>query len=63
MMMKMIIIKYEGGKEVGESRLSRVTLISGLIATIVGENLLPPNVFISTIYFLKISWLYDTFTP
>jgi hypothetical protein len=39
MMMKMIIIKYEGGKEVGESRLSRVTLISGLIATIVGENL------------------------
>jgi hypothetical protein len=32
---KMMIIKYEGG----ESRLSRVTLISGSIATMIGgEN-------------------------
>jgi hypothetical protein len=36
---KMMIIKYEGGKEDGESRLSRVTLISGSIATMIGgEN-------------------------
>jgi len=33
-----MIIKYEGGKEDGESRLSRVTLISGSIAMIGGEN-------------------------